>query len=381
MSYTEQYLAETGKILDQIEVAAIDRMVNEMVELRRRGGRLFVLGCGGGAGHASHAVNDFRKIAGIEAYTPTDNVSELTARINDDGWETCYVNWLKGSKLNRRDMLLVLSVGGGNREHKVSMNIVRCLEYARVMGCTICGVVGRDGGYTAQVADACVVVPTINANTVTPHVESFQAVIWHLLASHPFLQTAAMKWESLSGKRRAVFLDRDGVLNRAYLGPDGVSHPPAAPEEVEILDGVAEACQALREAGFLLIGVTNQPDVARGTQMQEVVEAINDVLRCQALIDEILVCYHDDPDNCACRKPKPGLLLDAASNWDIDYPNSFMVGDRWKDIEAGRRAGCKTVLVNGSSGENGDIQPDFQADSLLEAARWILAQNRQSAAQ
>jgi D-sedoheptulose 7-phosphate isomerase len=198
MSYTKQFLAEAAQILALLDTEAIDDMVRAMVQLRGRGGRLFILGSGGGAGHASHAVNDFRKIAAIEAYCPTDNVSELTARVNDDGWETSYANWLKGSRLNGRDMLLIFSVGGGNREHQVSMNLVRCLELAQEVGASICGVVGRDGGYTAQVATACVIVPTVNPNTVTPHVESFQAVVWHLLVSHPDLQAADMKWESVS---------------------------------------------------------------------------------------------------------------------------------------------------------------------------------------
>jgi D-sedoheptulose 7-phosphate isomerase len=197
MSYTKQYLAEAAQILAQLDVAVIDRMVQELVELRARGGRLFIMGSGGGAGHASHAVNDFRKIAGIEAYSPTDNVSELTARVNDDGWESSYVNWLKVSRLNSRDMLLIFSVGGGNREHQISMNLVRCLEYAQEVGASSCGIVGRDGGYTAQVAKACVIIPTVNPSTVTPHVESFQAVVWHLLVSHPDLQAAEMKWESV----------------------------------------------------------------------------------------------------------------------------------------------------------------------------------------
>ena len=158
---------------------------------------MFVLGVGGGAGHASHAVNDFRKICGLEAYTPTDNVSELTARVNDDGWETAYVNWLKISKLNKNDIILVFSVGGGNLEKNISVNILKSLELAKKLGTRICGIVGRDGGYTAQVADACVVIPPINPETVTPHTESFQAVIWHLLVSHPDLQKYEMKWESV----------------------------------------------------------------------------------------------------------------------------------------------------------------------------------------
>jgi D-sedoheptulose 7-phosphate isomerase len=198
VSYARQYLDETSRIIAQLDVAAIERMVSLLVDLRARGGRLFVLGSGGGAGHASHAVCDFRKIAGIEAYAPTDNVSELTARVNDDGWETSYVGWLKVSHLSNRDMLFIFSVGGGNLEHNISPNLVRSLEYARRVGATICGVVGRDGGYTAQVADVCVIVPTVNPSTVTPHVEAFQPVVWHLLISHPDLQAAAMKWESLT---------------------------------------------------------------------------------------------------------------------------------------------------------------------------------------
>ena len=197
MSYSRQYLAEAAQVLEGLDPRVIDRLVEELVKLRGRGGRLFIVGSGGGAGHASHAVNDFRKIAGIEAYTPTDNVSELTARVNDDGWETSYVNWLKGSRLNDKDMVLIFSVGGGNQEHQISMNLVRCLELAKEVGASIGGVVGRDGGFTAQVADACVVIPTVNASTVTPQVESFQAVVWHLLVSHPDLQVAEMKWESV----------------------------------------------------------------------------------------------------------------------------------------------------------------------------------------
>lgn len=197
MSYSKQYLAEAHRIISELQVPAIDRLVDELVQLRKSSGRLFILGVGGGAGHASHAVNDFRKITHIEAYAPTDNVSELTARVNDEGWDTSYVNWLKGSRLNGKDMILVFSVGGGNREHNISMNLVCSLEYAQEVGAKICGVVGRDGGYTAQVANACVVVPTVNASTVTPHVESFQALVWHLLVSHPELQAAEMKWESV----------------------------------------------------------------------------------------------------------------------------------------------------------------------------------------
>ena len=198
MHYTATYLAEAAKIIELIDQDSVERMVDLMVKLRERGGRLFVLGVGGGAAHASHAVNDFRKIAGFEAYTPIDNVSELTARINDDGWETTFVHWLQGSRLNSDDMLLVFSVGGGDLERNVSPNLVRALEYAKEVGATVCGVVGRNGGYTAKVADACVIVPTVSPETVTPHTESFQALVWHLLVSHPRLKTAEMKWESMA---------------------------------------------------------------------------------------------------------------------------------------------------------------------------------------
>ena len=196
-SYAHNYLAEVNRITAQLDVDAIERMVELLVRLRTRGGRLFILGVGGGAGHASHAVNDFRKIAAIEAYTPTDNVSELTARINDDGWDTAFANWLRISHLSDNDLILVFSVGGGDLSRNISPNLVRALEYGRQMGAGVCGIVGRDGGYTAQVADECVIIPTVNPDTVTPHTEAFQAVVWHLLVSHPALQRTAMKWESV----------------------------------------------------------------------------------------------------------------------------------------------------------------------------------------
>ena len=196
-SYTEKHLAEASQILSQLDVGAIEKMVEQLVSLRQRGGRLFFLGVGGSAANCSHAVNDFRKIAGIEAYAPTDNVSELTARTNDEGWASVFIEWLKVSHLNDRDLLFVFSVGGGNVEKNVSPNLVSALQYARQIGASVIGVVGRDGGYTAQVADACVVIPTVNPETVTPHSEAFQAVVWHLLVSHPALKAVSTKWESM----------------------------------------------------------------------------------------------------------------------------------------------------------------------------------------
>jgi D-sedoheptulose 7-phosphate isomerase len=197
MSYARDHIDEARRILLELDADAIERLAAELAALRTRGGRLFVLGVGGSAGNASHAVNDFRKICGIEAYTPTDNVSELTARVNDDGWETSFSAWLEVSRLSDRDMLLVFSVGGGNLEKNVSPNLVRALELAQRVGARVGGVVGRDGGYTAKIANACVIVPTVNPASVTPHAEAFQAVVWHLLVSHPSLQKNAMKWESV----------------------------------------------------------------------------------------------------------------------------------------------------------------------------------------
>jgi len=197
VSPTEQYIAEATRILGLLDVSAIDGVLDQLVRLRKRGGRLFFLGVGGSAANASHAVNDFRKIAQIEAYAPTDNVSELTAWTNDSGWDTVFVNWLKESRLTDRDLVFVLSVGGGDLQRNVSPNLVRALEYARSLGAAVCGIVGRDGGYTAQVADACVIVPTVNPETITPHSEAFQAVIWHLLVSHPALKGVDTKWESM----------------------------------------------------------------------------------------------------------------------------------------------------------------------------------------
>jgi D-sedoheptulose 7-phosphate isomerase len=197
MNYIDNYLDEAKKIIDSVDKDAINKVVTLLNSVRENDGRLFILGVGGGAGHASHAVNDFRKICGIEAYTPTDNVSELTARVNDDGWETAYVNWLKISKLNKNDMIFVFSVGGGNSEKNISLNIIKSLQFAKEVGAKVCGVVGRDGGFTAQVADACVIIPSFNSETVTPQTEGFQAVIWHLIVSHPKLKKFDMKWESI----------------------------------------------------------------------------------------------------------------------------------------------------------------------------------------
>jgi len=198
MTYAQQHLAEAAEVIARLDAGAIERMATLLADLRARQGRLFFLGVGGSAGNCSHAVNDFRKIVGIESYAPTDNVSELTARTNDEGWETVFVEWLKTSRLSPNDMIFIFSVGGGNLEKNISPNLVRALQHAKSVGAQVVGVVGRDGGYTAKVADACVIVPTVNPETVTPHSEAFQAVIWHLLVSHPALKAQQTKWESAS---------------------------------------------------------------------------------------------------------------------------------------------------------------------------------------
>jgi D-sedoheptulose 7-phosphate isomerase len=195
--FARQFLDETARIATDLDAAGIERLASTLAAVRMRGGRLFFIGVGGGAAHASHAVNDFRKLAGFEAYAPTDNVAELTARANDEGWETTFAAWLEESRLRPDDAVFVFSVGGGSVEGQVSLNVVRALQYARGVGATIAGIVGRDGGFTASVADACVIVPSVNPDAVTPHTESFQAVVWHLLVSHPILKASVPKWESM----------------------------------------------------------------------------------------------------------------------------------------------------------------------------------------
>lgn len=197
MSFARQFLDEVGQVAAALSIEQIEKAATLLAETRAGGGRLFILGVGGSAGNASHAVNDFRKITGIEAYAPTDNVSELTARANDEGWPSIFEAWLKVSRLNAKDALLIFSVGGGNLEKNVSPNLVTALQYAKQIGSKVIGIVGRDGGYTAKVADACVLVPVVNPDHITPHSEAFQAVVWHLLVSHPILKQAQTKWESV----------------------------------------------------------------------------------------------------------------------------------------------------------------------------------------
>jgi D-sedoheptulose 7-phosphate isomerase len=371
--FCRDFLAEASEIIAKLDIASIEKAASLLASTRSTGGRLFILGVGGSAANASHAVNDFRKIAGIEAYTPTDNVSELTARTNDEGWGSVFDSWLRTSRLRANDLLLIFSVGGGNLEQNVSPNLVAALKYAKSVGAKIIGVVGRDGGYTATVADACVLIPVVNPEHITPHTEAFQAVVWHLLVSHPAVRRQPTKWESMNlSKGRAVFLDRDGVINRAFVR-DGKPYSPPTVEDLEILPGVPEALRDLKAQGYRVLVVTNQPDVARGKQSLQTLEAMHRQLKSELPIDDIFVCTHTEKDECDCRKPQPGMLLEAARKHNIDLGNSFMVGDRWKDIDAGYNAGSKTILIDyGYSERPPDHAPDLTVRSFREAADWII---------
>ena len=374
-AFAKQFLAEAKEVIDRLDPASIENAASLLALTRSAGGRLFIVGVGGSAANASHAVNDFRKLAGIEAYAPTDNVAELTARVNDEGWPTVFDAWLRISRLRANDLVLVLSVGGGDVEKNVSPNLVAALQYAKSVGAKILGIVGRDGGHTAKVADVCIIIPTVNPTHVTPHTEAFQAIVWHLLVSHPVVKQQQTKWESTGAGqlRPAVFLDRDGVINRAVVR-DGKPFPPSSLEELEILPHVASSLVDLKVHGFALFVITNQPDVARGTQTRDAIEAIHQALASSLPIDDIFVCYHDDSDLCACRKPLPGLLFEAQRKHNIDLTRSFVVGDRWRDIDAGHRAGCKTVLIDYGYRERKPTQPpEATVPSLREAADWIIS--------
>ncbi len=383
-TFAQRFLAEAKAVIDKLDASSIEDAASLLARTRAAGGRLFILGVGGSAANASHAVNDFRKIAGIEAYAPTDNVSELTARVNDEGWPTVFESWLRVSHLRANDLVLVFSVGGGDLEKNVSPNLVAALQYAKTVGAKIAGIVGRDGGYTAKVADVCIVIPTVNPAHITPHTEAFQAVVWHLLVSHPAVKQQETKWESTASKgqlRPAVFLDRDGVLNRAQVR-DGKPFPPAGLDELELLPDAASSLIDLKAHGFDLYVVTNQPDVARGNQTREGIESMHEALASSLPIDGIFVCYHDDADGCACRKPQPGLLLEAQRKHNIDMARSFMVGDRWRDVDAGHNAGCKVVFIDYGYREKSPARlPEATVKSLREAADWIITSSAKGTTQ
>lgn len=339
--FIETFLRETVQIAGQIDMAPIHRLVEYLGALSDRGGRLFILGVGGSAANASHAVNDFRKITGIETYAPTDNVSELTARTNDEGWETVFEAWLRGSHLNELDTILILSVSGGDEKKKMSSNLVRAIDYAKSVHADILGIVGSADGYTAKMANACVVVPVVNAAHVTPHSEAWQSVIWHLLVSHPRLKKVQTRFESVTDtapSNRAVFIDRDGTLTTSAKSE---RYPVTALDACSSID-------RLKKAGFKVFMVTNQPDINRGIISPEEF-TLGTASMFLPPLDGIYMCPHTNANNCDCRKPKAGMLLQAAGEHNIDLSKSYMIGDTWRDAGAGFGAGCKKVFIVNSA--------------------------------
>ena len=382
MTFTELYLDEVSRAAKLLAAQdSMEQLASRLHALRVRGGRLFVLGVGGSAANASHAVNDFRKLAGIEAYAATDNVSELTARTNDDGWESVFSKWLVGSRIGRSDAVLVLSVGGGDTEKNISVNLVAAVNTAKAAGATVLGIVGRRDGYTAQNADCCCVVPAVQPGRLTPHAEEFQSIILHLLVSHPLLQQHTPCWEQQAkagDRRKAVFLDRDGVLNElVWLGGAGECRSPRTVEELRFYPDI-DKLKRLRDAGFLLIVVTNQPDMDRGFLSLDALSSLHAKLVEQVSLDGIFFCPHATETECACRKPKPGMLLQAAKHFNIDLTGSYMIGDSGCDILAGYEAGCHTILCRGSD-PVAELAADVKVPSLTIAVDYILSKEARDA--
>jgi D-sedoheptulose 7-phosphate isomerase len=373
MSHSIHYFECAQSVAAELDHEQIERLAKALSELRDRGGRLFILGVGGSAANASHAVNDFRKIAGIEAYAPTDNVAELTARTNDEGWETVFDSYLRVSKATSKDAILVFSVGGGDAVRNVSPNIVRAVDEARRRGMKVFGVVGRDGGHTKRFGDEVVVLPVSDPHLVTPLTEAFQAVVGLRVASSS--QQQETKWESLEMTCR---FSPAGDLPDRWNTESGSRQEweilsPSSVEDFRPLPRVEDAIAALKADDYLLIVVTNQPDVGALRQKLEVVEAMHSKMRSLLPIDDICVCYHVEADGCACRKPAPGMILDAAATWKIDLAASYMIGDRWRDIEAGIAAGCRTVFIKNDYDERQPAVTDAVVGSLSEAADLILS--------
>ena len=330
-AHSERYFEAVSDLARTVEGSQVDAIAQGLAAVRERGGRLFILGVGGGAGHASHAVNDFRKLCLIESYAPTDNVSELTARTNDDGWDTSFVEWLGVSKLSERDALLVFSVGGGSREHNVSVNLVNAIERAREVGAAIYGVVGAPGGTLAELADVAVIIDA-PGDLKTPLVESFQAVVWHALVSHPQLAARQGHWESLAAGaatlRRAAFIDRDGTIDE--LVPDPVSGEPEGPLHARDVALIPGAAAALRDLVRRRVAADRRLQPARRREGEGVAGGARRGPRAGARaarvpkavrFDDFRLCMHH-PDgvvpeltlDCDCRKPAPGMLLEAAGS-------------------------------------------------------------------
>ena len=368
--FVDLFFRESTEILTKLSREDVERLAHALADLRTRGGRLFVLGSGGSAGNASHAVNDFRKLCGIEAYAPTDNVSELSARTNDEGWHTTFSEWLKVSKASDKDAVIVFSVGGGNVERNVSPNIVEGLKVAKARGLKIFGIVGRDGGIHQAGRRRGRHDTHRCRRTRDP---SFGGVPGRYLALSGLASGSATERDEVV-KRRAAFLDRDGVLNRVIVR-DGRPYPPATLAEFELYEGVPETVDRLRAAGFAIVIATNQPDAAEGRQSRVVVDAMHDRLTQAIRPDAIKVAWTRDP---ARYKPSPGMLLEAASEIGIDLTGSFMVGDRWRDVDCGKAAGCRTIFIDRGYSESLNESPDHVCADLASAVDWILNQTRGS---
>ena len=375
MSYSKQHLREASEIVAKLDPTLCEKAVELLAAVRARGGRLFILGVGGSAANASHAVNDFRKLAGIESYAPTDNVSELTARTNDDGWPSVFAEWLKGSRLNGKDAILVLSVGGGSLEKNVSPNLVSALQLAKERG--TCD--PRDRGPRRRTYRAgCRCGHCHPDSQSRKHHAPHRGIPSCGLAFVDFASDSQNRRDEM-GKhevgRPAVFLDRDGVINRVAVR-NGMPHPPSHVEEFELYDDVPDGCARLKAANFLLVVITNQPDVGRGTQSREAVEAMN--LKMQSalpLLDRIEVCYHAGErygEPCDCRKPRPGLILRAAAQLNIDPKKSYVIGDRWRDVDCARAAGCRAILIRRGYKEPLREAPDFTVANFNEAVTAVL---------
>jgi D-sedoheptulose 7-phosphate isomerase len=368
--YIQTYLDETKQIADSIDRNAIHQTIEILKDVRDKNGRLFILGIGGSAANASHAVNDFRKICRIETYTPVDNVAELTAWTNDNHFDVIFKHWLEGSQLREEDAVMVLSVGGGSES--ASLNIVRALEYAKLVGARTLGIVSRDGGMTKKIADSAILVPVVHDDRITPHAEGWQGVVWHLIvnALDAHHNTAPYGWHPT--KHRAVFIDRDGVVNEPIPRPRSKYKDPTAPwrfKELSVYDHVEKALALLKKKGFLTILVTNQPDVRHGNMKEgEFIKIKREIEKLP--FDDIYICEHASSDGCVCRKPRPGMLLNAHSKWGIDLKNSFMIGDNETDIMAGHDAGCNGILID--THYNQEVAHDVRAKNLLEAAKMII---------
>ncbi|MBU3918702.1 HAD-IIIA family hydrolase [Patescibacteria group bacterium] len=359
--YITKYLSETEEIVKSIDKEAIEKVVNVLLWVKSQKGRLFFLGVGGGAGTGSHAANDFNKYAKISSFCLSDNASLITALTNDENFDAIFKRQLEMHSLTPNDCLFIFSVGGGTET--TSKNLVAAIEYAKEIGAKIVGVVGKDTGATAQKGDGCIIVPCPEESRRTAHTESFQLMMDHLIV---FLLDEIGN----EMKNKAIFWDRDGIINKVVTR-NGETSSPWKLEEFEILSDVKECLEMSKEMGFLNIVFTNQPDISRGNLRIEDLEKMHKIIAEKLPMDEIKFCPHDNQDNCSCRKPKPGLISEAVEKWSIDLGKSYVIGDSWKDIEAGKSAGCKTFLLRREYNKDFQKDYDFEINNLKQAVKII----------